>query len=137
MPALVAVPALFTVIVYAPFTPRVKLAGLVLATRRLKSFTGVTSAKVLLPVLPGGSPPPLTETLLVTLGTAPPPTATWKVMAFGLLAPAAMTAPLVQTTRVPPTMLSPASGVLAVQVQPVPAGTTAIVRPAGSVSVTV
>src|SRR5436305_1601590 len=115
------------------------LAGPVLVTVRSNALTVVATEKLLLPWLPAGSlvGGVVMATVLVTLGAAAGATATWKVIAFGLLPPAAMTVLLEHTTRPPPTMLSPATGVLAVHVQPVPEGTTAIVRPVGSVSVIV
>ena len=132
-------PTFFTWKVYVPVPPTLMLAGPVLVTVRSNEFTGVVSEKLSLPVLPGGSLPPLMLTVLVMLGTAPLlGTATFTVMALGLLVPGFITVAFVQTTRPPPTMLSPASGVLAVQVHPVPAGRGATrVSPEGSGSMTV
>jgi hypothetical protein len=87
-------------------------------------MTGVVSWNESLPVLPGGSPPPLTVTLFTALGAAPAATFT-VALTVVLLAPAARAVALVHATRPPPTMLSPANGEFAVHVQPAPATGTA------------
>ena len=119
--------------------PTVKLAGPALVTRmsgQVARHTAVVMVDVLLPLLAAGSAPPDTVAVLVTLGAAPAAGRTVSVIALALAAPAAITVALVHTMRVPPTTLSPAAGVLAAQVQPVPAAETNV-RPAGRLSATV
>ncbi len=122
-----------------PLTPTVKLAGPALVTRtsaHVVRQTDVTIVEESLPLFDAGSPPPEIVAVLVTLGAAAAAGRTVSVIALALVPPAAITVALVQTMRVPPTTLSPAAGVFAVHVQPVPAAETNV-RPAGRLSVTV
>ena len=86
----------------------------------------------LLALLFAGSPPPEMVAVLFLLGSAAAATAT--VSVIGLPEElAAIAVALVHAMRVPPTTLSPAAGVLAVQVHPVPVADTKVI-PAGKLS---
>ena len=128
-------PMLCGVIVYTPLVPTLKLPLWVLVTMRSVARTGVVRVEVLSPTLAAASEGSLTVAVLVTLGTAAAPTATVSVRA-GADAAAAMVVGRVQTMRVPPTTLSPATGVFSAQVHPAPTAETKV-RPAGRLSATV
>ena len=84
-----------------PLVPGVKLAELVLFTRRSgqpTEQTVVTMVLELFPLLDAGSPPPDTVAVLVTLGEADADGSTVTVMALALVAPAAIAVLFVQLT---------------------------------------
>src|SRR5437763_1014304 len=97
------------------------LAGPVLVTVRSKLRTFEVTELVLLMLFPEGSPPPLTVAVLVIVVPALFGMRAWKVIGFGFVPPAAITAELEQLTTLPPTAPE--------QAQPVPVATTAIVMP--------
>src|ERR1044071_1684323 len=91
-------------------------------------LTVVGSLSELLKLFDAGSPPPETVATLVTDGNAAAATTTLTVIA-GALAPPAIDARVQVTVLLPTTVLE--------QVQPVPVGSAATVKPAGRLSVTV
>ena len=107
-------------------------------TVRSGASTGVITVEELFPVRAAASLGLLTEAVLVTLGAAAAATRTGKTIEVETPVVAGRAVARVQTTRPPPTILSPANGVLAAQVQPAPTvGTAFRVKPDGRVSVTV